>query len=562
MTSLSLYIVIGVTGGLDPAPATQAAWRTNLTRFFRSHRKRYRHAPHAILTPLRTVGEELAAEAAIEAGYAVFIVPDSSAPSPPQTARLNGPVEILPERLLQLSCKAGDGADVTERIAETICRFSHRLVTFDSDAADVCALADCTTKKWIGGDYNFGDEADDNDAHELLAAPPGDEIVRISSTPAKPRQPFPIYDGLSPLHVLDLANEELADADDPDVRRSANDILNEADRETLRASLAAAPDPQLGAQFLEHLDALRLLFARADRSAIRSKTTLGSFTLLFAASGPLAVLFYELGSAFEHTIAGAGVYLASIFISLACGVYLIWTRRQPRQNISRVAAEFCRVCFFWKMSGVDARVETTLERWMPGNHRGVQLLARSLDFAVARLLPAPVDLVPLVQRVWIGPSGPDPVAQPLEGHPGAQTVWHPKSARKLRLQAAKLLGWQTATFVLAVISASIIIAALASGHELAGALILLPLTISALPALAGAFSIYRERSSLPTLAENYERMARIANIASKRLDYLATHPDAVRTKRVIEQFGREALGESVDWLLAHLKQRVRPVMGA
>jgi hypothetical protein len=102
---------------------------------------------------------------------------------------------------------------------------------------------------------------------------------------------------------------------------------------------------------------------------------------------------------------------------------------------------------------------------------------------------------------------------------------------------------------------------LRQGSTLSGALLVVPLSISVLPALAGAFSIFRDRKALPSLADNYERMARIANVISRRLVRLEKQPNPQRGRKILEQFGREVIGEAVEWYSAHRKQRRIVVSG-
>lgn len=552
MTIAGLPIVVAVAGGASGDAETHARWREAMAHLFGDLKRRHGRTPFAIVTAHDSPGERIAAEVAAGLNIAVHVAPRCGSDAPAYASR-------MPDYLLDGSCEGGKAATEDERAAECICRYSHVLVTFEEAGAP--GLAATVAEKWRAQAFQFGDEEDDNDAVELWNTPIAGAHAVIG--PSGGKHGWSIS-GWQPLHLIDRVNRTLLPAGRPAVAQSVNALLDAADWQAIReaAHSSDAADAGRKAQadaFEAGMSDLRAFFARADAAAIGAKSGLDLFIVGFAAAAPLAVFLYEGLTASRQHLLAALAYLAVILSTLAFGLLLVMTRRHSRQTISRLAAEFTRVHFFWRMAGVRARVESTLERWMPGNHPGVQMIARSVDFIAASVPAPPVDLTGHVHRIWVGPSGNDPVAKTPDGHPGSQTVWYSKKARIYRRRSARLSFLQGATFCAALLIAAAVIFILQRDQTLEP---LLPLAISALPALAGAFSIYRERAALPTLAENYERMARIANTASKRLDHLAITPNPARARRVLEQFGREVIGESVDWLLVNMKQQVRPTFGA
>ena len=84
------------------------------------------------------------------------------------------------------------------------------------------------------------------------------------------------------------------------------------------------------------------------------------------------------------------------------------------------------------------------------------------------------------------------------------------------------------------------------------------MAVSVLPAMAGGFAILRERMGHQTFADNYSRMDRIARRARVLLKVAETQGDSEKRAVLLEQYGREAVGESIEWMIAQRLRRIEP----
>jgi hypothetical protein len=159
--------------------------------------------------------------------------------------------------------------------------------------------------------------------------------------------------------------------------------------------------------------------------------------------------------------------------------------------------------------------------------------ARSLDFIIASAPRVPPSDAVFFTQAWIG----------------TQINYHREFSGKHALSAERLEQLQFSVVMVAFGLAFALLTVVGlSAFRLP--ITLEAMAISGLPAIAGGIAILRERFSYRVLAENYSRMLRLAKSALQKLE--RTPQNAVH---ISEQFGRETIKESTEWMQVHRQRR-------
>jgi hypothetical protein len=480
-------------------------------------------------------------------------------------------------------CPGDHGCDVVhpdaapptspDATAEIICRYAHILIISrppgEPDASSFVSLLET---KWTTGAFTWASQEEAHDADLLTLPPVHGPLIDLEQPPApgakqrrRSRRPWstranfkPDYgwekgqdDQLAAINRInrdgDRISEDLAEA-------KAKTLLSD-DRLAEIVALARQDGGDSGVNDPAALHAFRLrtIFGRHDAFAIRTKRWLTWATIVFALAGPVGVLAYQFLATLglmkpDHAIQ---IYVGIILTMLLAGLVLGLLRLQARFQEARNVAELIRVQMNWVLMGIDTRVEATIRRWIPSEVLSVQLVARTLDLWVA-CTPAPrFDATDFVLRTWVG-------TRSSADHAHAQTSWYRDNYLRMRQNSRRLQLLQFGSYGLAV--------ALGVGMVAAGTLmprtgLVEGLATAFLPALAGAFSILHERGSYQMYAQSYQRMERVSQQTSALLQ-TNQGKDTGLPRRLLRQFGREAIGESIDWLLINRDQEVAPVMGS
>lgn len=561
----SVEILIGVdfSGASEPlGGAVLAAF----SHFVRKVQSRYGHSPLKILSRVREGLEEAFAIEALKGGCSVDVLATTDSEASQAVARLRAALAEAGDRVHRVS-PLSIAPDLF------ICRYAHILVC----AATAANLSPPSIlSEWRKSDRRWGDEQPGDDAQQIVVPPTIGPVIEFDLTKAAATAPhgnklarlyaevadaaefslFPKQPGA--LSELNALNRDLQRPSDAMAMAKAGDLMHPSYLQEIQASLLAQGASAEEADAVSNdVSSLRATFGRGDAFAIGSKNRILNPSLLFVTLAlPGSVMAYEF---FSHDSVGLRpvgllIYMVILALVISIGGGLHIFRRQARQEDARLFSELIRVQIWWRVAGVGSRIESTMRRWIPNTLLGVQLAARSLDYRVALAPPVSKDLTPIVHKWWVGPSlAPNDKAPPALRY--TQTVWYRDNSRIQQENADRVGMLQNAAFVVALLLAG---SALTT-HLLVGSsgepwwAALTSLGISVVPAVAGACSLYSNRNGFMFFAQNYSQMARTSARASERL---ATLTDTGHRRQLIEQFGREVVGEGIDWLVARRQRRI------
>lgn len=550
-------LIIAVSGGVMTVDAAEIAV-DDLAHWLGQLRKTFRHLPQSLAI---SASEPLASRIRER-------IVDS-----------NGPVrEIGLEQALSSARSRENGSAFD--LADIVCRFSHILVTIsDTEALDPVA------ERWTGRVRHWCEASTIFEPELELGEPVAGPVYAINITeeivarrkhlktrkvPARLRSIMEtefeadfwldLSKGSGALFEFNRLNRDLSRASDVGVEQSRVTLMPARIREAaeliLKASAPARPEQN-------DLEKSQRLYGAAEWFAMKTQNQMvRPMHVLIASSLPLSVGLYEVVTKVgtgESWRLGVAFYLAVFLLALGISFFVRLSALKERAQDARVFAELLRISAWWKIAGVRSHLEPALSWCLPFRPIGLVLAVRALDLRTQLLPDAVHDDTEFARLEWVGPGRKEAQADTDDTHRHTQTVWYRVNAAAQLRSAERLVGLQYSVLVVATLIAA---AAFASdGWVLESKFIrdiAVPMAVSVLPATAGAVAVLRERRAHLALAENYLRMARVAERTTALLK-VADGPDNLHRRRLlIEQFGQAAIAESVDWLIVNRQRPVGP----
>lgn len=514
----TLIALVGEADALHPAQADALiVVSQNLLKRLRAAAPRTRFG---VLTLARTQDERVVASAFGKMGCPVWI--------PVGAAALGVSENVLPGAFCALDSGDPDAA------VEALCRYSHLLIEIVPPDARSVSFRARVVEAWSRNTFHFGDDRTDDEQLIFLEPPPHGELISLGLPPSqgfvsKPKRRDLVAENSvrsvgRALAEFDHFNGALRAADTAVVRERMENLWKKG--KFGQSQVQSNNDPVFKAGLA--------IFGQGSAQARAAKRGVDAFNYAYALGPVAGVLLYE----FARTNIRDGdvalwLYLAAFGLLILFAMVLTARRIHTRMLNARGVAELLRAQLFWRLCGVDARLETSIRRWAPGVSHVLEASARALDFMPASFGP---------------PQTTDP-AFFADAFVSTQIKYHDEYSTKHARRAELLERLQFFAIVSAfgLALALIVVAGLAAFDR---PVTLEAMAISALPTTAGAIAIIRERFSYRVLAENYARMHRLAKSA---LNKLKETPQ--RAKAISEQFGRETIKESTEWLQVHRQRR-------
>lgn len=512
----TLIAVVGETDALQPRQAEAlGAVALNLIKRLRSAAPQSRFA---VLTLARTQDERVVANALARNGCEAWI--------PVGATPLEEAARTLPAEFCGLD--SGDpGAEI-----EALCRYSHLLISVTPANTAADSLRARVTSAWRNNSFHFGDDEADDEQLIFLEAPPAGELISLALPPSDFEGKLHRKDfvGADQLRRVKHALAEFNRFNAALIAASPAAALERSANLRRKGQMSEAHNVSEDVAFATSLS----LFGQASAQARAAKNGVDVFNFVYAGAPAAAVLLYEYARAnYPGTNWALWLYLGAFGVLIGFAWVLTVRGIHWRMLNARGLAELVRTQLFWRLCGVDARLETSIRRWAPGVSPVLEAGARSLDFIVAsapRVQPS--DAVFFTQA-WIG----------------TQINYHREFSSKHALSAERLEQLQFSVVMIAFGLAFALLTVVGlSAFRLP--ITLEAMAISGLPAIAGGIAILRERFSYRVLAENYSRMLRLARSALQKLE--RTPQNAVH---ISEQFGRETIKESTEWMQVHRQRR-------
>lgn len=538
-------LIVAVSGGvMTEAAAVIAA--DDLVHWLSGLRRRFRYLPQALVLAVPDPLAGLLRSAIADSGGELREIDLSAAFDTAQRA-------------------AGAKADM----ADVICRFSHILVSVSENGS-----GDPLTGRWVSHGRKWCEPSAVFEAELELSEPVIGPVFEINIDDAI----VSARSGLKPGKVKPRHRTVTERSDDCDfllgatARSQALQEFNRLNRDLARASEAQVSDA--GATLLpdragdgtgelagEGLATSLKLYGAAEWFAVKTHNQLlRPMHVLVAASLPVSIGLYEILTKLGEESWRMGVFFYLLAFLAALGVvgYVRAFSSQERAQDARLFAEIVRISVWWRLAGVRSHLEPTLTWCLPRRPIGVVLAARALDLRTQVHAQATRDETEFVRREWVGPLAAELADRDLT-HRHTQTVWYRLAADKQMKAARRLSQVQMALLVIATTVAAIAIGAdvLVADPAMIRDYVV-PMAVSVLPAAAGAVAILRERRAHVALAENYLRMARVAERASARLANAAGAEGLALRRLILEQFGQAAIAEGADWLIVNRQRPLGP----
>ena len=575
-TTGPLPLVIGVTGHRDLREEDLPELRRIVRSLFLELREKAPNTPLEILSPLAEGADRLVAEIAFELGERV-VVP---LPMPIETYLDDFEAEESKAEFMRLLERADDVVELPiaegsdrEGIAEYgpqrdrqygvmgawIVRNSHLLLAlWDGVMSHLPhGTADVVMFNLEGIPEEFSRSA------SLIEPPEGDPVYHVV-TPRRgaeiPRDALSVRRLFPPRFSEGNEGEARLTAVIDATERFNRDVLTQPDdfEESCRQSIEwVAGDDVEAIERLGHAPTLRL-FSLADTLANRfaghTRVSLKWIFILVAVSA----LFFDI---YTHVYLLAWPLLATYLLGLVV-VYVLVLRSSRGEFHSRyldyrALAEGLRVRLFWDIAGVDDEIADNylhkqrseldwiryaLRVWKPRSAEETGYLS-----GVENNPSAPPEMTPemrldIVRRRWIED----------------QRAYFARSAAREEHAAHRAVMYGNIFIIIGILLALFQVVAQAidnpdftkePNHWLLVAVALSPI-------FAGLAVGYAEKRAHHDHARQYERMATHFSNATARFTEFLDAGDLERSRRLIEEIGKETLAENGDWVLIH---RDRPI---
>ena len=537
---IRVNLIVSVIGGT--ASHTHDAKRPDdvrlLVDFLRRLQQRYRHTPLTILTVPGSYAHQTVKKLGDEAPISSF--------------------QTVPSALSN------------EDQATFLCRFGHILLDLGTQEGSDSSTDQRTRHFWETQDFDW--QETENDADQLLQKPDTGPVFVIKTSGNRKKiiceksewrsnedgeTSFTSVTRITSAHALfrDLnqLNKDCASIDAERANNSAQTLF-----QSDLPSVGAADE---SGQNTSILQSALTLFGKADLRAMALNTGIFWYNVWFAAAVPLAILAYELLNHFSDEDLSIVAYSITIFVTLLVWLWSSTRLMKQRQMNTRMLAELIRIRLFWSLAGIENRIEPYLRSGIRPEFKHAQLVSRWLDFKFNRAhFQSPED-IDFVITNWIGTT--DRNSPNL--HKYSQISWFTANEKKKSSTRKRLSAIQIGIYSLSVVLAlAYLIYFKAFSNDFLRISTIKDLfgifVINVLPVVAGGFSVIIERSGYARHQENYRRMAIIARNTRFRLD--ETDPSNIKQqKSILEQFGIEAIEESVEWMITRRLQSFHPVIG-
>lgn len=587
--SLSLPLILGVTGHRDLRPADSAPLEEQVRLILTELRADHPEAPLLLLSPLAEGADRLVARVALEGGVRVvvplplpraeyekdFATPESKA----EFARLLGRAESW----FELPLAQGNTPD--NILADGPARHRH----YEAAGLYIARHCHLLLALWDGVDSKKVGGTSEIVRLRLRGLPPSTPRSRSelgpldtgsvyhvltprlknpspAGVPFTRRALFPTCGPCEPIVESELVRgepaavsferEERLDGSFTESWRQINQFNR--DLRELGPELAGRmrqgeqhlmPDDK-AAQLDEGMQLLRRRYAAADALALHFQARRrGSWKALCALGvGGIALL------SSSENLAEAGsskVVLLGLYLAVVGAAFLVLRLAEDRKLSGvlgyrsrhldyRALAEGLRVQFFWRLGG---QREDVADHYLRKQRSELEWIGQAIR---AWNVPpsAPPRQFALVREHWIE----------------TQKAYFREAQRRNRAQLHRLHAWAGRFFfcalVLVVLLLLLHLTPLVDGHawklvgHLGGVLVVVAL------AAFGAIEVYADKMALLEEAKQYDLMARLFSRAGQRLGRAVADDDETRIDMILFELGRDALTENGDWVLLH---RERPM---
>lgn len=550
-----IVAIVGATSGLTPGQAQRL--RELVSGLLKHLRRSLRHSAIEIIAALETEDVCLAADVFAASGCKVWATPSTLANS--QHVFASNILELPADFCGLNTSNAGDDC-----LVEALCRYAHLLIDIAPEQSGTPGLRERVVKAWRERAFHYGDELADDEQLALLE-PPSSGAIIVLALPTRhagadrkatswkagwswqsnraadgvDHSSIAARQGVAALQRFDRFNRDLHSV-------NATTALARAENLLPRAELM-----KIGA--LDSVEPVRALFGQASAVARAAKRVCDRFNVLYAATPALAVISYEIGRANFGENTGLWLYVVFLGALILAAVIIRGRRDQEKLLETRVLAELLRAQLFWRLAGVTARLETSLRRWLPGAMPNLEAATRAIDFLLATAGAPGNTNLSFAAEHWIGAS-----ANPNDSVATSQIHWHGAQSDLYRRRIKWMEAAQFGVFVFAFLLAIVPIAIGAVGPIPGLNVPIEAAAIAGLPALAGGLAILRERFALRSLSDNYARIHRLSLSARRKLDAASARSDQGEMLRIVEQFGRETIRESIEWMQTHRLRRIDP----
>lgn len=370
---------------------------------------------------------------------------------------------------------------------------------------------------------------------------PKDNVVAALSAQLKDDTPV--------LRLLDCANNllrTLAEHQGLKIGRSKGHILSPTDLDSL-------------GEGREPVERILNTYAQADLVAQTNRHKTNRVILCLAASLPAAVLAFEVYAHVFPTPFVLSLYLTVIALAFA-GYFFGIKRGKWQTNFQdyRALAEALRVQLYWALGGVPCGVADYYLRkhrnemsWIHHALRGPALWAIGPALWAIQSGGVGQKRRKLVVDRW--------VLGQFTYFAGDKT--RPDKALLNKRRHELFEKWASMAYFFGLALAMLMLLAQLVLEHLDHTIIEAGIILMGFaPAVAGALSIFAEKSAFKDHAHSYSRMGHVFNKAQKLLAP-DNEVDSEMFASVIRELGAEALAESGDWLMAHRDRPVEPIKG-
>ncbi len=575
-TTGPLPLVIGVTGHRNLREEDLPELRQIVRRVLIELRERAPHTPLEVLSPLAEGADRLVAEVAFELGERV-VVPlpmpiemyekdfeseESCAEFKRLLARADEVVELPLSEDTILESVAEYGPDRDRRygvMGAWIVRNSHLLLAlWDGVISHLPhGTADIVKFNLEGIPEEFSRAA------SLIEPPEGDPVYHIVT----PRRDAKVPEDAMSMKLLfpprfsqDNEGEARLNAVINATERFNRDVLTQPDdfEVNCRQSIEwVAGDDVKEIERLGHAPTLRL-FALADSLANRfaghTKVSLKWIFILVA----LSAVFFDI---YTHVYLLMWPLLGTYLLGLVV-VYFLVVRSSKGEFHSRyldyrALAEGLRVRLFWDVAGVEDEIADNylhkqrseldwiryaLRVWKPRSAEGTGFLTGTEYEPAHSPHLSDEERIEIVRRRWIED----------------QRSYFARSAAREEHAAHRAVKYGNIFIIIGILLALFQVVAQAVGNpdftKEPSHWLLVAVALS--PIFAGLSVGYAEKRAHHDHARQYERMATHFSNAAARLTEFLDAGDIERSRRLMEEIGKETLAENGDWVLIH---RDRPI---
>ncbi|HEX5736350.1 MAG TPA: hypothetical protein VF131_26200 [Blastocatellia bacterium] len=560
---LGLPLVIGVTGHRDLRAPDRKALESSVEAIFSAFRKDYPNTPLMLLSPLADGADRLVARVALDSGLSLIVplpMPRTLYETDFETAESKAEFRSLLERAETVFTLSpfGDytedeirerGPSRTEQYAQVgayIARHSHILIALwdEVPSEKVGGTAQIVKFRLEGVPEPYGPR---HTTLDLVAsgplyhiATPRESNPNPAGVPGELRKLFPKgYEtdeaAEAAYHLIFLRMDQFnrdsrrLDSKLAASRQSSKEYLFSGNRESLADSLKLIMERYAAA------DSLAIYF---QRWTIRILRTL--FLLVF-----VGVCFFQAYSDIRQRVVFLLVYMS--LLGVAYIFYALAKRNEYHGKYLdyRALAEGMRVQFFWLLAGLKKPVADYYLRkqrseldWI---RKAIRVWTLSMEFQEApnKTVATSPHQLRLVLNEWV--TGQRRFFANAAKRDQRKLKWQKRFVRLFFLISVALTATQTVLQIYQQAS---------QGEDW------LIFSMGLALVIAGLLAGYGERRALAEQIRQYAQMATIFANAEQRLTELLEKGEQAQALELLEELGKEALGENGDWVILHRERAV------